>query len=427
MVDLKTPQVAETVVSKSDKLLKNKVNFFTRRAQRPTYEVVGELERFDERDNIFARRSLKPNTPEYEAYYNLHPELREKDEDIRAYDEPQMVRTQREKHFPHNPLARALGAAVRVSDYLGDKGDGPLAPGRAEADPERMARNIKGLARYWGADMVAISTLNPAWVYSHNGRWFYQGARWGEPVNLDHRYAITLGFAHHWDMLLAGRGSSMAAAFETQHIYSLMSLIGIRLASYIRALGYPARTQHVTNYQVLQVPIAIDAGMGELGRLGFMVTKEYGPSIRLVTVTTDLPLATDAPVDIGVQDFCQRCRKCADACPTGAVPHDDKVVVRGVRKWQIDPYRCYRYWHVRGGISCYMCMSVCPWTKPRNWLHRLNAQAAARFSLARTLLIGADDLIYGRKPRLHAYPSWLRHGEEEPSLKENLSTFLHNL
>jgi len=75
------------------------------------------------------------------------------------------------------------------------------------------------------------------------------------------------------------------------------------------ALGYPASANHVLHYDGLMVPLAVDAGLGELGRLGYLITKEFGPRVRLGAVTTNLPLIADKPINFGVQDFCNICKK----------------------------------------------------------------------------------------------------------------------
>ena len=50
------------------------------------------------------------------------------------------------------------------------------------------------------------------------------------------------------------------------------------------------------------MPAAVDAGLGEMGRFGYLITKELGPRVRIFAVTTGLPLVADNPVDIGVED-----------------------------------------------------------------------------------------------------------------------------
>ncbi len=73
--------------------------------------------------------------------------------------------------------------------------------------------------------------------------------------------------------------------------------------------------------EVIHIPIAVEAGLGELARNGNVITRKYGLRIRLGTVTTDLPLAIDSPVDIGVQAMCTDCNKCAINCPAQCIPY----------------------------------------------------------------------------------------------------------
>ena len=76
--------------------------------------------------------------------------------------------------------------------------------------------------------------------------------------------------------------------------YSRMAEIAASLAAYIRALGYPAIP--CGNDTLQSIPLAIDAGLGEMGRNGLMLTPEYGPRLRICKVFTDLPLARISPL-----------------------------------------------------------------------------------------------------------------------------------
>ena len=90
-------------------------------------------------------------------------------------------------------------------------------------------------------------------------------------------------------------------------------------------------------------------------------------------ILTDLPLVADQPVDIGVEDFCKICRKCANTCPTNSIPFGDKVVHNGIEKYKINWLTCYKlrpYVHDHWG-SCLTCAAVCPFTKPNAWWHNL--------------------------------------------------------
>jgi len=399
-------------------------------ADRPTYQLVGEPSRFDERDNVFSRERLVPGSPEERAYHEAHPELVEIDRRIAAFIEavnrPEESASQAEAAL-YNATFDPIAGLARP-----DIVDGEVAPTQVEADPARMAARIKALARRLGADDVRIGPLNPAWVYSHRGAppFFadqrpnpphfsgppagYRDLAYGDPIEIPHRIAISMAFAQ--DRALIRTGGTPASDFEVGRVYGLSALAATQLAAYIRALGWPARAHHLRNYGVLVVPVAIDAGLGELGRCGFLIHPWLGTNLRLACVTTDLPLAChrngpledtvlDPPVDLGIQDFCAKCRKCADNCRSGAIPQGDPVVVRGVRKWQIDPVKCLLYWEHLGS-ACTVCQVICPWSKPPNPFHRLVARIAIGVPAARRFLVWADDVVYGARFRPAATPGW---------------------
>jgi ferredoxin len=291
---------------------------------KPRYKVVSDIERFDERDNVQARNNLEPGSEEYKNFYLRNPEWEEKDRKSRELSKVRIG----------NPLdlplfAQQIGNLVR----FGSEGlvDGPVFSQRREFSPERATEKIKGFARFLGADLVCIGPLNPAHVYTHVGKTWHDPARnYGVPIHLNHKNAISIAVAIRPNLIKAGPVLPMIS--EVMRVYTKLAIISTTLAGYIRGLGYPTRAHMITNYQVLCVPLAIDAGMGELGRHGIMITKELGSSLKLTVVTTDLPLIYDQPIDIGVDEFCQDCKICAETCPSGAIPHGKKKVVRGIEK-----------------------------------------------------------------------------------------------
>lgn len=388
---------------------------------RPTYEIVGPLERFDERDTMFARDALVPGSPEERQYHLIHPELVEIDRRLGRFIQDKIDNPPED---PKDPLNEAFydatfGSVAPLAQP--DSVDGPVDSYQVKVDPELMARRVKTVATKLGAPLVRIARLNPAWVYTHRGaRPFfpdyrpnpplftgvpegYLDLRYGDPIEIDHRFAISMGFPQDFDLVRTG--PSTLNDFETGRVYAQSALVAVELARYIRALGYPARAHHLRNYGVMMVPVAVDAGMGELARCGYLVSKEFGANLRLVCVTTDLPLAVDRPVDLGVQDYCEKCLKCAENCPPRAIPSGGKTEVRGARKWKIDEVRCLLYWGSQGA-ACGICQVVCPWSKPRTPFHRLVAEVATRVPWSRRLLTWADDLVYGAKYEAKPFPEW---------------------
>jgi len=171
-------------------------------------------------------------------------------------------------------------------------------------------------------------------------------------------------------------------------------------------MGYEARAHHFLHYDHIMVPLAVDAGLGELGRQGYLISQKYGCRIRVFGVTTDMPLVPDKPVSIGVDEFCERCKKCATSCPSNAIPLDNKTVHNGIEKWKLDEESCYTFWG-KVGTDCAICMSICPFSRPDRPIHRLVRWIVARSPVANTVFPHIDNFIYGKKWHPKKIALWL--------------------
>ncbi len=282
-----------------------------------------------------------------------------------------------------------------------DVADGPLNPNKSDVtDPSKMAPHIKEVARFLGADLVGVCELNQAHVYSHKGlRIDFAKGTAGQEVNLPHKYAISMGVEMNYKRMRYAPGWIDNAEVGLGYLNAAKPAVA--LAAYIRELGYPARAHFFINEWVLHVPIAEAAGLGELGRHGILISRKYGPRQRLSTVTTDLPLAVESPVDIGAVKFCEICGKCAQNCPSQAIPHGEKVAVRGVEKWQLDDEACQRFWcsNPKRWNDCARCVAVCPWNRPDILHHRVFTRMTKQSHVARKALLWADDVVRGKRPR----------------------------
>lgn len=224
--------------------------------------------------------------------------------------------------------------------------DGPVASQREVADPEAMATRIKNKARELGAGLVGITGMTEDALY--------------EGFEAPHHTAICIGLPMIREEM--EHVPHERAAIEVMRAYRVVSRIAIELSEYIRSLGWPAKAYGNPNStEILHIPLAINAGLGELGKHGSMISKEYGSNFRLAAVLTDLPLAYDGPVDIGVDDLCLSCRRCVIDCPPDAI-HETKQWVRGVKKWYVDFDKCIPYFVKTYG--CAICIEVCPWSEP---------------------------------------------------------------
>jgi len=380
---------------------------------------TNEKQRYDQRDALVYRSQLKSGSKEYNIYYELHPELEEMDNKTRVHYNESAASEVRLKQFPEDKLANAwVHSAKKTTSYLlRDAVDGPVNEDKIEVDPAIITDKIKNLAKYFGAGTVGVCKLNQAWVYSHHGQW--PNEEWGKPVNLPHKYAIVMAFPHNWDIWLTGAITSIPGCMDDWNYYNNMANTAIRLAAAIRDMGYPARAQIQSNYNCVLPPLAVDAGLGEQCRISICLTKEYGLAYRLCAVTTDLPLIPDPPSNLGIEDFCNKCTKCADVCPSGAISREGMTEINGVRMWKQDVLQCFRYWNTKG-VSCTICRRACPWSKPPTLMHRITSSLAENVPLIRSALIKADDIVYGKKPRYHPPPKWLQTEEKNMSFKQKL-------
>lgn len=377
---------------------------YVKELDKPYYvnDIVSSIARFDERARAFSKASYVPGDGFYEQFYELYPELKGESETLAPYRDPAPKKAE-------NAGISYIGYTfARVSfDPCGPLGsDEVVTPKVAEqvtpVDAEDMAIRIKEFCKAMGAFDVKIGPLDQRWVYSHRGA--NKNDTWGQPIDFKHKTAISIAWPQDPKFMndLAGPGSNL----EVGKAYTYMAATSIMLADAIAALGYPARAHHVRNYLLLQVPVAIDAGMGELGRMGIVVHPEIGPNPRLVTVTTDMPLAYDKPIEFGLQDFCANCKICAEACPSGAISAGEKVERNGVMVWDLDEVKCLTFWGTNGN-SCGICQVSCPWSKTGNWVHNAARYYASTGGSAGTVMAGLDKVFYGDYlPGDH--PNWLK-------------------
>jgi epoxyqueuosine reductase len=214
------------------------------------------------------------------------------------------------------------------------------------SDAQKMTQQIKDKAKELGAGVVGICELKDEYLVD--------GAK------NKYRYAISLGLPMDRERMLSVPGHT--AAMEVQRVYTQGSYLTVDLTRYIRSLGWPAKALPInSSSEYLHIPIAIASGIGELGKHGSLICKEYGSNFRLTTVVTDLPLVIDEPIDIGVEDICATCQACTRGCPPDAI-FNEKQWVRGTKKWYVDFDKCMPYFSSTYG--CGICLEVCPWSEP---------------------------------------------------------------
>ncbi len=223
------------------------------------------------------------------------------------------------------------------------------------------------------------------------------------------KHVIVLAFEMDQDSMEAA--PTVMGDIAAMDGYSKMAITAGALGQFIRRLGYNAIP--CGNNTAVSVPQAIQAGLGEGGRNGILITPKYGPRVRLAKVITDLPMANDKPIRFGVEEFCNVCKKCAEVCPSQAIPYGEKSFeastvssTSGIKKWSVNAEKCYFGWTANGS-ACSNCIRSCPFNKPEGWLHEATRiLIGAKSGSIDKILVKLDDASgFGLEPKFKFWKS----------------------
>ena len=276
---------------------------------------------------------------------------------------------------------------MRATAWQSDLEPSPV--GRPETSPEEASQIVRKAAELLGADQVGFAELDRRWVYSH-----YFDAETNkafpikfsdepgyeehdQPVRLEDgtrvipkemKYVVVM--LHEWGKDLDGTEHAPTLLTEglSTLAYARMAPTLWMVAEFIRGLGYNAIP--AANDTALSIPLAIDAGLGQVGRHGMLINPKVGARCRISKIFTDLPLEPAGAVDSGITEFCNACLKCVPKCGTKAITTGersfdaiDESNANGVLTWKLDAKKCMTFQN-RVGSTCSTCVRRCAWTKP---------------------------------------------------------------
>ncbi|GAB5435832.1 reductive dehalogenase [Falsiruegeria mediterranea] len=285
------------------------------------------------------------------------------------------------KSAPSFAQRRALGAFVLLQD--GDANPHGTRP----TQEQRNADNLKAASYFLGVDAVGTSRC-PTWSwYSHDAA--------GQPIEPTHDNAVSMIIDQGFETMEGASGDDWIAVSQSMRAYLRFSLLGGVIAQQIRNLGYKAKAHTVMDGEVLQPPLLLLAGLGEVSRIGEVILNPYlGPRLKSGAVTTDMPMAHDKPIDFGLQNFCNSCNKCARECPSGAITAGPKLMFNGYEIWKSDSQKCTTYRITQqGGAMCGRCMKTCPWNLEGLFSQAPFRWAATNIPTSAPILAKLDDAV----------------------------------
>lgn len=318
------------------------------------------MDRFDERDTIFSRMELIAGSEKYETYYAGRPDLKQVDDQFRntnsgLYKREWIEMARIDSAFrllkKFRPLA-AQSAGRKGTDFPSD-----------QKSLKAITRELRETALEYGAVLYGETVLGMECFYSVRGR----GGLYGKPVIDPLRNALV--FAVEMDREKVSRAPRPVEAKEVTRGYIRVVIIGLILSYFLRELGYEARCHTEGESELILPAAARAAGLGEMGRLGLLLTEDYGPVIRLGAVTTSFPLTSlneNDPAQVSsLADFCATCDLCARHCPGKAISREPAFQNSSCPEKQIVPWKtnqeaCFSMWN-KFGTDCGICLAVCPY------------------------------------------------------------------
>jgi reductive dehalogenase len=273
-----------------------------------------------------------------------------------------------------------------------------LGVDRWEGPEEEASAMVEHAATQFGAVQVGFAALEPKWLYA-NARIDSEAEELvagplpiGEIVVPERFRRVVVAAAPVPYALSRHTPGDLGSAGDRSG-WARSEMLEVMLINFLTGLGYGAAA-----LPGAYIPHALMAGLGEMGRMNRLISPVLGGNFRMAAILTDLPLALDRPIDFGLQEFCARCKKCAEVCPPQALSHDDEPSWEPKGPWSAPGKRvhfekapnCLAF-NAKQSHFCCACMASCPWTKPDTLLHKVGRAVSATVPRGASLMVKLDE------------------------------------
>lgn len=211
---------------------------------------------------------------------------------------------------------------------------------------QKTLEELEAYAKSIGVNHIGYTKVNPDYIFKN------------KKILFENAIVITMEMKKD----AINQAPSAVAQNEIFRTYHNLGVIVNKLSKFLRKRGFNSQGGPALGGEVNYVMLARDAGIGEIGKHGLLITEDFGPSLRIAAVYTDienLPFSEDNP-HTWISDFCSQCNACVKKCPSQAIYSTPKLFEDGSHQ-HIDYKKCAVPFS--NDYGCTLCVKNCTFYK----------------------------------------------------------------
>jgi epoxyqueuosine reductase len=191
----------------------------------------------------------------------------------------------------------------------------------------KLDKETRNTALKWGADLVGVCRADSLF-----GVPFNEGNI--KTMMSDAKTMLVAAVRMFQAPIECAERNVRPAQYETYCLYGTLDRIAFEVSRILDDSGYKAIS--IPAFLPVEMSVekrgligdvslrhaAEEAGLGRIGLNRLLLTKEFGPRVRITGVLTDAPLRPNRKLD---DEICTQCGDCIRACPAQAISEEGKV------------------------------------------------------------------------------------------------------